>query len=198
MLEATLLGRRRVYEAVTMSDAAAAIPAVPVVFQAYVGDFDAFVIEQGASLARTAYLLTADHQLAEDLVQTALAKVAVRWGRIAEQGHPGPYVRKTMVRTAIGWHRRKWRGELPTERMPDGATVDETAAVDARDRLRRALLALPARQRAAVVLRFYEDRTEADVAVLMGCSVGTVKSQTSKGIARLRLTLESDSRRATS
>jgi RNA polymerase sigma-70 factor (sigma-E family) len=174
------------------------VPAAVVRFEAYAGDFDSYVLEHGPSLARTAFLLTADHQLAEDLLQTALAKVAIRWDRIADRGHPGPYVRTTMVRTAIGWHRRRWRAELPTEHLPDGASVDETVAVDARDRLRRALATLPTRQRAAVVLRFYEDRSEAEVAQLMHCSVGTVKSQTSKGLARLRVLLGSDPKGATS
>lgn len=155
-------------------------------------DFDAFVLAHGGSLARSAYLLTGDRQRAEDLVQTALAKVSLRWDRVVAGGPPAAYVRAVIVRTAIGWHRRRWTGEVADGRVPELVTGDETATVDARDRLRRALLVLPARQRAAVVLRFYEDRSEADVAALMGCSVGTVKSQTAKGLARLRAVLEGD------
>jgi RNA polymerase sigma-70 factor (sigma-E family) len=157
--------------------------------EAYVSGFDAFVVAHGGSLARSAFLLTGDRQLAEDLVQTALAKVSLRWDRVAAKGHPGPYVRATIVRTAIGWRRRRWTGEVPVGVLPEQLDGDGTGAVDARDRLRRALLVLPARQRAAVVLRFYEDRSETDVAALMGCSAGTVKSQTAKGLARLRVAL---------
>ena len=170
------------------------VAAAPPRATAYVADVDTFVREHGAALARTAFLLTGDHQLAEDLVQTALAKVAVRWDRVTAKGHPGAYVRQTMVRTAIGWRRRRWRGELPSGDVPEQHAIDEHLAVDRRDRLRRALLTLPPRQRVAVVLRFYEDRTEADVAELMGCSVGTVKSQTARALDRLRTELNGDPR----
>jgi RNA polymerase sigma-70 factor (sigma-E family) len=149
-------------------------------------DFDAFVHDCGPRLGRVAFLLTGDHQLAEDLVQTALAKVVRQWGRIAERGDPLPYVRTVVVNTAIGWRRRRWRGEHPTGRLPEVALADGTAGVDDRERLRRALLELPTRQRAAVALRFYEDLPEAEVARLLGCSVGTVKSQTAKGLEKLR------------
>jgi RNA polymerase sigma-70 factor (sigma-E family) len=151
--------------------------------------FDTYVRRHAQSLCRGAFLLTGDRHLAEDLVQTALAKVAVRWQRIAATGDPTPYVRTVIVRTAIAWHRRRWHGEVPTSPLPDVAGRDQGAAVDGRDRLHRALLLVPARQRAAVVLRFYEDLSEADTARVMGCSVGTVKSQTAKGLARLRTLL---------
>ena len=149
-------------------------------------DFDAFVHEWGPRLGRFAFLLTGDHQLAEDLVQTALAKVVRQWGRVVERGDPAPYVRTVVLNTAIGWRRRRWRGEHPTGQLPEVALADGTAGVDDRERLRRALLELPTRQRAAVVLRFYEDLGEAEVARLLGCSVGTVKSQTAKGLGKLR------------
>jgi RNA polymerase sigma-70 factor (sigma-E family) len=152
-------------------------------------DFDAFVHEWGPRLGRFAFLLTGDHQLAEDLVQTALAKVARHWGRVVARGAPAPYVRTVLVHTAIGWRRRRWRGEHPTGRLPEVAAADATAVLDDRERLRRALLELPARQRAAVVLRFYEDLPETEVARLLDCSVGTVKSQTAKGLGKLRTIL---------
>jgi RNA polymerase sigma-70 factor (sigma-E family) len=158
----------------------------------YIVDVDEFVRENGPALARTAFLLTGDHQLGEDLVQTALAKVVVRWDRVTASGHPGAYVRQTMVRTAIGWRRRRWHAETPVAAVPEASVPEDHAAVDRRDRLRRALLTLPPRQRAAVILRFYEDRCESDVATLMGCSVGTVKSQTARGLARLRNELNGD------
>ena len=151
--------------------------------------FDAFVRAHGDSLVRGAFLLTGDRQLAEDLVQTVLAKVALRWGRIVAHGPPAPYVRVAIVRTAIGWRRRRWWGEVPSSPVPDRIGVDATAAVAGRDELRRALLTLPPRQRAVVVLRFYEDLSEADTASAMSCSVGTVKSQTAKALTRLRAQL---------
>jgi RNA polymerase sigma-70 factor (sigma-E family) len=161
--------------------------------QPYVGSFDGYVQECGTALARTAFLLTGDRQLAEDLVQTVLAKIASRWDGLVERGHPGAYVRQTLVRTAIGWHRRRWRAETPSAHLPDRPLGDGTSTVDTRDALRRALLAMPSRQRATVVLRFYEDLGEAEVARLLGCSVGTVKSQTAKGLARLRALLDASS-----
>ncbi len=152
--------------------------------------FDVFVRQHGQRLCRAAFLLTGDHHLAEDLVQTSLAKVAGRWERIVAKGDPLPYVRTVVVRTAIAWHRRRWHGEVPTSPVPEPSPADPEHAVDGRDRLRRALLLVPRRQRAALVLRFYEDLSEADTATVMGCTVGTVKSQTAKGLAHLRLLLD--------
>jgi RNA polymerase sigma-70 factor (sigma-E family) len=151
--------------------------------------FDAFVRLHGQALCRAALLLTGDRHLAEDLVQTALAKVAGRWERVVANGDPLPYVRTVVVRTAIAWRRRRWHGEVPTSPLPETSHTDLERSVDGRDRLRRALLLVPPRQRAALVLRFYEDLSEADTATVMGCSVGTVKSQTAKGLARLRVVL---------
>jgi RNA polymerase sigma-70 factor (sigma-E family) len=155
-------------------------------------DFDTYAREHGQALCRSAFLLTGDHHLAEDLVQTALAKVAPRWDRIVLGGDPTPYVRTVVVRTAIAWRRRRWRAEVPTSPLPEESGGDHRDSVAGRDRLRRALLGVPARQRAALVLRFYEDLSEADTARAMGCSVGTVKSQTAKGLARLRTLLEEE------
>ena len=152
-------------------------------------DFDSYVRLHSARLCRSAFLLTGDHQLAEDLVQTALAKVAPRWGRVVRAGDPTPYVRTVMVRTAIAWRRRRWRGEVPTAPLPDREHPDVSSATDSRERLRTALLRLAPRQRAAVVLRFYEDLSEAETARALGCAVGTVKSQTARGLAHLRAAL---------
>jgi RNA polymerase sigma-70 factor (sigma-E family) len=152
--------------------------------------FAAFVRNRSASLARTALLLTADPHLAEDLVQTALAKVAARWTRIASAGDPTPYVRNVMLRTVISWRRRRSFGEVPVATMPDASDAASTVN-DADELLRRALGELPPRQRAVLVLRFYEDLSEADTAAALGCSVGTVKSKTAKGLARLRTSLGS-------
>jgi RNA polymerase sigma-70 factor (sigma-E family) len=153
---------------------------------AYAGGYEAYVRAHAGELTRTAFLLVGDAQRAEDLVQTALVKVIGRWDRIVAGGEPMPYLRTVMVRTAISWHRRKWRGEVPTEALPETSGDEPVSRVVARDALRRALLTLPRRQRAVVVLRFYEDLSEADVAQLLGCSVGTVKSQSAKGLAKLR------------
>ena len=155
--------------------------------------FDSFVREHGQGLGRAAFLLTGDHHLAEDLVQTALAKVAVRWDRVVAGGDPAPYVRTVLVRTAMTWRRRRWHGEVPTSPLPETPDLGQDRTADGRDRLRRALLLVPTRQRAALVLRFYEDLSEADTASIMGCRVGTVKSQTAKGLARLRELLADES-----
>src|SRR5262249_7345114 len=110
-------------------------------------DFDTFVRHRSAQLARTAFLLTADRHLAEDLLQTSLAKVADRWTAIVRQGDPTPYVRTVMLRTAISWRRRRWRGEVPTAIVPDVVTHDGVSGLGD-DRIRRALLQLAPRQRA--------------------------------------------------
>ena len=144
--------------------------------------FDAFVAARSTRLLRTAWLLTHDHGLAEDLVQTALTKAWFSWSRI--EGNPEPYVHKILVNTfATSW-RRKWNGEQPTEVLPEPpATASGDDAPDLWDAIGR----LPRRQRAVVVLRYYEDLSEAETADLLGCSRGTVKSQLSKAIAKLRL-----------
>jgi RNA polymerase sigma-70 factor (sigma-E family) len=148
--------------------------------------FAAFVAARSPALARTAYLLTRDHALAEDLLQTALARCWLVWSRI--HGDPEPYVRRTLVNTYTTWWRRRWNGETPTADPPEGATgTDLAESISDRDQLWQALGRLPKRQRAVIVLRFYEDLTVEDTANLLGCSTGTVKSQTRKALARLRL-----------
>jgi RNA polymerase sigma-70 factor (sigma-E family) len=156
--------------------------------------FDDFVALRSDSLLRTAYLLTHDHALAEDLLQTALAKAWGAWRRI--DGSHEAYVRKILVTTYATWWRRKWRGEVPAEELPEpthpggpgGApTGSATADSDSRIDLWTALGRLPRKQRAAVVLRYYEGLTEPEAAAVLGCSVGTVKSQTSRALAKLRI-----------
>ncbi len=144
--------------------------------------FDEFVAARSRALLRTAYLLTHDHALAEDLLQTALAKAWFAWRRI--DGNPDPYVRRILVNTYASWWRRKWNGEHPTDELPDRPS-DETGT-EPTD-LWQAMERLPRRQRAVVVLRYFEDLTEAQTADLLGCSVGTVKSQCSKALAKLRI-----------
>lgn len=177
----------------TVSDHSSLIDTASIArLEPYAGSFDMFVRESSASLARLAFLLTGDRQLGEDLLQTSLAKVVPHWHRVIANGHPTPYVRAVMVRTAIGWRRRRWNGETPHKSLPEPTAADFSGALDTRERLRVVLSSLPARQRAVVVLRFYEDRSEADVAELMGCSRGTVKSQTAKALAKLRARLDDE------
>lgn len=153
--------------------------------------FDLFVVTHGKTLLRCAYLIVGDTGAAQDVVQIALVKVARRWESVVGRGPALPYARSAVVRTAISWRRRKWHGEVPNGAVPDHAGTDAMSAVDNRDRLRRALADLPRRQRAAVVLRHYLDLDEAATAAALDCSIGTVKSQTAKGLARLRASLDS-------
>jgi RNA polymerase sigma-70 factor (sigma-E family) len=146
--------------------------------------FEDFVVARSSRLLRTAYLLTQDRSLAEDLLQTALARAWRSWQRI--ESNPEAYVRTTLVNTYSSWWRRRWNGELPSDDLPERAAPepgDQPAAHELRDALRR----LPKRQRAVVVLRYFEDQTEAETARMLGCSVGTVKSQASKALAKLRV-----------
>jgi RNA polymerase sigma-70 factor (sigma-E family) len=152
--------------------------------------FDLFVSTHGKTLVRCAYLIVGDASTAQDVVQIALVKVGRRWPTVVGHGHPLPYVRAAVVHSAISWRRRKWHGEVPNGALPELAEADAMSAVDNRDRLRRALADLPRRQRAAVVLRHYLDLDEAATAAALGCSVGTVKSQTAKGLARLRASID--------
>ncbi len=145
-------------------------------------EFDEFVVARSPALLRTAYLLTRDVQLAEDLLQTALTKAWFAWKRI--DGDPEPYVRRILVNSSVSWWRTRSTHETPTGFVPEPALGAEPS-VEVHD-LMLALGRLPRRQRAVVVLRYVEDRTEPETAALMGCSVGTVKSQCSKALAKLR------------
>jgi RNA polymerase sigma-70 factor (sigma-E family) len=146
--------------------------------------FDALVGLRSPALLRTAYLLTGDAHLAQDLVQSALARAYSRWGRLRSPEAGEAYVRRVMVTQAASSWRRKWHGEVPSAELPH--TPAPTDDVELREALRVALLRLPATQRAVLVLRFYEDLSEADTARLLDCSAGTVKSRTARGIAALR------------
>jgi RNA polymerase sigma-70 factor (sigma-E family) len=151
-----------------------------------------FVAARSASLFRTAYLVIGDYQLAEDLLQESLVKVYVAWSRLHEQGNAEAYTRRIVVTTAISWRRRRSFHEPPTGELPDRAAADETDGIMARDELWTHLHLLPPRQRAAVVLRFCEDLSQAQTAELMGCSVGSVKRQVSVALAKLREHLGAD------
>ena len=142
-----------------------------------------FVAARSDRLLRTAYLLTGDHALAEDLLQTALAKAWRAWGRIGPE--PEPYVRRILVTTYSSWWRRRWNGERPTDQLPE--RPHDAVDVDGRFDLWEAVERLPRRMRAVVVFRFYEDLSERETADLLGIAPGTVKSQTSKALAHLRI-----------
>lgn len=156
--------------------------------------FREFVEARSPALLRTAWMLTGDQAAAEDLLQTALARTWPHWTRIAD-GRPDAYVRKVMVRVNLSWRARRWNRESPTRdgQTPEPghqASLDDPGRVDDRLELLDALMSLPVRQRQAVVLRYFDDLSVDAVSEVMGCSVGTVKSQSAKGLARLRQALE--------
>jgi RNA polymerase sigma-70 factor (sigma-E family) len=149
-------------------------------------EFDVFASGAVIRLYRTAYLMVGDHHLAEDLAQDVLARVYVAWPKI--HGDPYGYAYRAIAHAAS--NRRRWRGRHPESPWPDGSGGGETdgpdEAVVARDEVMGALRSLPARQRVIVVLRYYADLTEAQTAAALDISVGTVKSQHARALARLR------------
>lgn len=151
--------------------------------------FGAYVAARQRSLLRTAVLLTGDQHAAEDLVQSALASLYLSWDRVRRQDALDAYVRRIMVNQHTSWWRRAWRRrELSVDEVQDVPAPRPEAADELveRDAVWRVVRRLPPRQRAAIVLRFYEDLTEAQTAEVLGCSVGAVKSQTSRALATLR------------
>jgi len=146
--------------------------------------FTRWASERQQALLRTAVLLCGDHHRAEDLVQDALTKVAVRWARLRD-GNPDAYARQVIVRTNISWWRRR-RHEVVLDVRDGQVSSGPGPEVDRRMLLDHALAQLTPRQRATVVLRFYDDLSERDTAEALGVSIGTVKSQTHVALARLR------------
>jgi RNA polymerase sigma-70 factor (sigma-E family) len=155
-------------------------------------EFTAYVTARRPHLRRTAYLLCGDWHLAEDLVQITLAKVYVAWPRIHRDTTPDAFTRRTLIRTHIDETRRPWHRTRADQELPDGAQVDGLAVED-RDALMTALRALPDGQRRAVVLRHWLGLSVEDAARDLGCSTGTVKSQTARAVQRLREALEEPS-----
>ncbi|MFD3586318.1 SigE family RNA polymerase sigma factor [Streptomyces sp. NPDC058683] len=154
-------------------------------------EFQSFMTGRWPRLMRTAYLLTGEQHAAEDLVQSTLERVFVAWRKVGSADDPEAYVRRVMMNAHARRHRRKLKEFLAPKddsglvrEVPD--TGDRIAQADDRSALLKALAQLPARQREAVVLRYWEDLTETQAAEAMGCSVGTVKSNAAKGIAKLR------------
>lgn len=147
-------------------------------------ELDRLIAERGDHLMRTAVLLAGSREAGEDLLQAALERVLRKPRRV--DGDIEGYLRRVLYNLAAdGWRRRgRWRQRLPLLRSPD--VTDDTAAVDLHDELVRLLVQLPPRQRAVIVLRYWEQRTEAETATLLGCSEGTVRSAASRGLRRLR------------
>ncbi|MDY7083573.1 MAG: SigE family RNA polymerase sigma factor [Actinomycetota bacterium] len=147
--------------------------------------FRAFVEQQWAPLVRLAYLLTGDRGYAEDLVQAALEKTHRKWVRVSRMEAPVAYVRRAMVNTATSWRRRRRVSEVPLL-TTDGPVADPYGSIEHRQQVVAALRTLPPRMRAVLVLRYFGDLSEAEIAETLGCSIGTVKSQASRGLDRLR------------
>jgi len=149
--------------------------------------FDDYVVARGPGLLRFAFLLTGDRHLAEDLVQEVLAKSHRRWRRIEQLDQPDSYVRKAILNQYLSWRRRRSYGETATAVVPDSAVhSDHAARLADRDAMWTLLAGLPRQQRAVLVLRFYEDLADAQIAELIGCSVATVRAHASRALTRLR------------
>jgi RNA polymerase sigma-70 factor (sigma-E family) len=151
--------------------------------------FEAFALGRRAALFRLAFLLSGDQHHAEDLVQGTLERTYQHWRRVAAADNPEAYVRRMLVNAASDWRRSR---RYVVEQSLDGALAlpaqrdGVTDRVESHDAVVRALRGLPARMRAVLVLRYFEDLSEAETASVLDCSVGTVKSQASRGLARLR------------
>ncbi len=153
--------------------------------------FRAFVQQWWSPLTRTAFLLTGDRGYAEDLVQAALEKTHRKWARVGRMAAPQAYVRKAMVNTAVSWRRRRRVAEVTLLGTDTTLDRDEFVRVEQRQQIVAALRQLPPKMRAVLVLRYFEDLSEQDIADALGCSVGTVKSQASRGLERLRAEISS-------
>ena len=150
-------------------------------------EFAAFAHARSQALFRLCCLLVGDRGLAEDLLQESLTKAYVHWRRLRDPAKADAYTRKVITTTAIGgWRRRSWQGERPRDDVPDTGTPSHADDVTLQAWLWAELQTLPPRQRAAIVLRYYEDLTEAQTAEAMACTVGTVKSQVAHGLRKLR------------
>ncbi len=152
--------------------------------------FRDYVLARNAALLRMAVMLTGNRADAEDLVQAVLAKTYLAWGKIHDYAALDAYVRRAMVNTHISWWRRRKVEEFPTDELPDQVVADRAGESDTAEVVRQAIDRLPQRMRAAVMLRYLEDMTEAETAAALGISLGTVKSTVSRAVARLRIDAE--------
>ncbi|MEO3810371.1 SigE family RNA polymerase sigma factor [Sphaerisporangium sp. B11E5] len=149
-------------------------------------EFREYVVARGPALLRAAHQLTGQPADAEDLLQAALAKTYLAWERINDRAALDGYVRRAMVNINISWWRRRKLEEYPAEHLPDLPARDVPSRGEIHELLEEALARLPVRQRTAIVLRYYEDMSEPEIARALGVSVGTVKSTVSRGMAKLR------------
>jgi RNA polymerase sigma-70 factor (sigma-E family) len=148
--------------------------------------FGEYVRSRGHVLLRAAQAMTGNRADAEDLVQATLFKAYQSWDRIADPGALDAFVRRVMVNTHISARRRRRVDEYPTDELPDSPVADQTGDADMRDVVQRALDRLPRQMRRAVMLRFYDDMTEPEVAAALGVTLGTVKSTVARAVAKLR------------
>lgn len=152
-------------------------------------EFEEFVEAVSPRLHRAAYAITRDHHHAEDAVQAALGKAYARWRKVVRTDHPEAYVRRMVVNEVLSWRRRSSTSERPSERTPDIAVAGHEAAYAESDAVWQALGRLAPRQRAVIVLRYYEQLSEAEIAEALGVRPGTVKSQASAAMGHLRALL---------
>jgi RNA polymerase sigma-70 factor (sigma-E family) len=153
------------------------------------GEFESFVDLAAPDLSKLARLLSSDPAAAEDLLQSTLLRVWRSWPKVRAATDPRAYARRVMVNTASSGWRRRWRAEIPTLRLPEAPAADQGSHIVERDWLVRAVRRLPPRQRAAIVLRYFLDLDDGAIAELLGCSVSTVRSQISRALVGLRITV---------
>ena len=149
-----------------------------------------YVRGQWPQLVRYATALSGDPSEAEELVQSALVRVAVRWPFVRDKDNPDAYVRRAIANGYLSTWRRVRRHEVAVAEPPELPAADKVTGVDDVMVVRRVLATLPPRQRAVLVLRYLEDRSEQETADILGCSVGTVKSQSARALAKLRGAVE--------
>ena len=154
-------------------------------------EFGELFASRAAPLRRTAYLLCGDWHRAEDLVQTSFARVYAAWPRVRDRQALDAYLRRTLLNVHLDESRRRWRGETPTAELPETAVAAEGTVTEDRMVLLAALAQVPARQRACLVLRYFDDCSVEDTARALSCSEGTVKSNTARGLTALRAALAS-------
>ena len=154
-------------------------------------EFGTLFATRAAPLRRTAYLLCGDWHKAEDLVQTSFARLYAAWPRVRDPQALDAYLRRTLLHAHLDDSRRRWRGETPTEVLPETAVPEADGATEDRMVLLAALAQVPPRQRACLVLRYFDDCSVEDTATALGCSEGTVKSNTARGLTALRAALGS-------
>ncbi|GAB7190901.1 SigE family RNA polymerase sigma factor [Kineococcus sp. NUM-3379] len=159
-------------------------------------DVEAFVVAQGSALVRLARALLRDPHAAEDVVQDVLARVVVKWAVVQRADDPVAYVKRMVVNACVSSGRRAWRRERPDDpaTLPDRGVVDHSGHVGDRDQVLALLRTLPVKQRSVLVLRHYEGLADAEIADLLGCSQGTVRSNAFRGLAALRALLGEEGR----